>query len=82
MKRIVILIAFVLLFPNISNGWEGVDLDTGNDVEIERGNLVRRGNDIEIYDYGDNSYKDVEVTGIYRDNDSVIIDIYDYENGE
>lgn len=44
--------------------WSGYDYGTGAHVEIESGNLVRPGQDIEIYDYSDGSYKEVEVQNI------------------
>ena len=37
--------------------WNGYDYDKGNFIEIEKGNLVRRGRTIEIYDYDDGQVK-------------------------
>ena len=55
-----------------------VKLDRGNYIEIERGNLVRVGNDIEIYDYSTGTYKDVEVQSISNGE----IEVYDYDTDE
>ena len=58
--------------------WDGYDYDRGNYIEIERGNLVRVGNDIEIYDYSTGTYKDVEVQSISNGE----IEVYDYDTDE
>lgn len=31
--------------------WDGYDLETGANIEIERGNRVRSGSEIEFYDF-------------------------------
>ena len=61
---------------------DGYDYDSGSFVEIESGNLVRSGNDIEIYDYDDGQYHDVEVQDINRYGSTVEVEVYDYETGE
>lgn len=81
MKKLFTLI-FVLLAPTPSYSWDGYDHDSGNYIEIEEDNLVRSGNDIEIYDYEDNSYKDVEVQDIQEYGNSVELEVYDYDTGE
>ena len=62
--------------------WEGFDYEKGDYIEIEKGNLVRTGKDIEIYDYSTGEYKDVEVQSITRPGGSVEIEVYDYDSGE
>lgn len=44
---------------NIS--WHGRDIETGVSIEIGVGNLVRTGQEIEIYDYATNQYHDIEI---------------------
>ncbi|MFD9901255.1 DUF5334 family protein [Mesorhizobium sp. NPDC059025] len=51
-----------------------MDANTGNSVEIEKGNLVRTGQDIEIYDYGAGEYRDVTVEDINRYGSTVEIE--------
>ena len=51
-------------------------------VEIESGNLVRPGKEIEIYDYGDGEYHNVEVQTVNRFGNTVEVEVYDYETGE
>ena len=62
--------------------WDGYDYETGQYVEVEDGNLVRPGEEIEIYDYETGSYHDVEVQDINRTGRSVELEVYDYETGE
>ncbi len=62
MKYFTIFVAF--LIPTVANAWDGYDYESGSNVEIDKGNLVRPGQDIEIYDYGSGEYKDVEVQSI------------------
>jgi hypothetical protein len=62
--------------------WGGYDLKTGECVEIGKGNLVRRGRDIEIYDCKDGKYKIVNVKSISKVGDSVEIEVYDYEKNK
>lgn len=37
-------------------GWDGYDYNEGEYIEIEKGNLVRKYKDIEVYHYEDGSY--------------------------
>jgi len=61
--------------------WEGYDYENSSYVEIERGNLVRTGKDIELYDYSTGDYKSYEVESIQRSGSTVEIELYDYEKG-
>ena len=56
--------------------------NTGDSVEIEKGNLVRRGQDIEVYDWGSGRYRDVEVQSIRESGGSVEVEVYDYDSGQ
>ena len=62
--------------------WTGEDAETNVEIEIEKGNLVRTGRDIEIYDEGDSSYHDVTIESIQRYGNSVEIEVYDNDTGE
>lgn len=62
--------------------WDGVDSNTGDSVEIGKGNLVRPGQNIEIYDWGSAEYRDVEVQSIQDSGGSVEVEVYDNESGE
>jgi len=75
----VLLIALVSL---AAEAWDGYDYETGSYVEIEKGNLVRPGRDIEIYDYGTGEYRDVEVQSITGSGSGAEVEVYDYNTGE
>lgn len=81
MKRIVFCLA-CLLYTQTAFAWNGQSTDTGDSVEIESGNLVRQGSDIEVYDYGSGTYRDVTVERITDSGSSVDVEVYDSESGE
>lgn len=79
MKLIIFLLsAFV---ATSAMAWSGYDYERGAYVDIEKGNLVRSGHDIEIYDYQE-GYRDVEVESIRRAGSKVEVEIRDHETGE
>ncbi len=80
MKKLII--SLILLHPLISFAWDGYDYNSGSYIEIDKGNLVRPGKDIEIYDYSSGQYKDVEVQSIYGSGSSTEVEVYDYSTGE
>ena len=75
-------LAILLSYPLLTFAWEGYDYETGNYVEIESGNTVRSGNEIEVYDYETGDYEYYEVESIRRSGSSVELEVYDYETGE
>ena len=80
-KMFLPLVAF-LLVSGSSMVWNGYDYDKGSYVEIEKGNLVRVGEEIEFYDYGVGEYKYGTVESIEGRGASVEVEIYDYDSGE
>jgi len=60
--------------------WDGTD-ENGNSVEIDSGNLVRTGSDIEYYNYADGSYHEATVDSIYRAGSEVVIEVTDDDTG-
>ncbi|MGB0218785.1 MAG: DUF5334 family protein [Sinimarinibacterium flocculans] len=77
-----ILILLLLAAPTGVLSWDGTDLESGSSVEIESGNTVRTGNDIEFYDYGAGEYREGSVESINRYGSGVEVEVYDYESGE
>lgn len=76
-------VAVVLfLSPSLALAWDGVDSESGDAVEIGQGNLVRSGQDIEIYDHGAGEYRDVTVEDINRYGSTVEVEVYDSTSGE
>lgn len=61
--------------------WGGYDYEKGVFVEIEKGNLVRPGRDIEVYDFN-KGYIDVEVESIRRTGSTVEVEVRDNQTGE
>ena len=51
MKICILLLCPELFFPSLAAAWDGYDYESGSYVEIEKGNLVRDGEEIEYYDY-------------------------------
>ncbi|KGT74627.1 hypothetical protein MA20_38255 [Bradyrhizobium japonicum] len=61
--------------------WDGTNTTTGTSVEIERGQLVRSGRTIEVYD-SDQGYKEYDVDSIRRYGRTVEIEATDTATGE
>lgn len=61
--------------------WEGTD-QSGNSVVIEGGNLVRSGEDIEVFNYGAGRYENYTVEGIHRAGGLVELEVYNHDTGE
>lgn len=80
MKNFTLLIA--LLLPFSANAWEGYDRESGTYIEIEKGNLVRAGRDIDFYDNDSGEYRSGEVQSIRRYGSTVEVEIEDSETGE
>lgn len=57
-----------------AHAWDGTDSATGNNVEIERGQTVRRGRDVEYFDYGSGTYKTLDVDSVQRRGGSVEVE--------
>ena len=76
------LLSFPFFFLSfITFGWDGYDWDSGSFVEIEKGNLVRSGETIEVYDYGSGQYSDYEVQSINSYGSGTEIEVYDWDSG-
>jgi len=71
-----------LMLPGLAHAWDGYDYESGTYVEIEKGNLVRPGREIEVYDYGKGEYRNVEVQSITGTGSGAEVEVYDYETGE
>ena len=73
----IVLLAVVFMACNVY-AWSGYDYDKGEYIDIESGNLVRSGQEIEVYhwDSGDYTYEDVESVS------SGTVETYDWNTGE
>lgn len=81
MTRYILVIAVALTAPQ-TMAWDGYDYDSGSYVEIEKGNLVRPGQEIEFYDYDSGEYRYGDVESIDSYGSSVEVEVYDQEAGE
>jgi hypothetical protein len=52
--------------------WDGFDCDSEDYIEVEDPKSVVPGRDIEIFDYSDESYHDVNVISVVRDGTVII----------
>jgi hypothetical protein len=83
MKKILIKIIFGLtLLPLTLSALEGYDYETGTHVEIEDGNLVREGQEIEYYDYDTGDYRHGDVESVQKSGSGAEVEVYDQESGE
>ena len=53
----IILSSVLLLTSSNTIAWDGYDYNTGSYIEIGSGNLVRSGNELEVYDYETGEYR-------------------------
>ncbi len=82
MKLIKLLYVALLSISTGSFAWDGYDYESGNYVEIEKGNLVREGEEIEYYDYESGEYRYGEVQDIQSSGSGAEVEVYDYDSGE
>lgn len=75
----------LLLLASPALAWDGFDWESGGYVEIEDGNLVREGEDIEFYDYNEGEYRTgtvEDIDGRGYGSDGADVEVYDHESGE
>jgi hypothetical protein len=80
MKFLTLLL--MLLFSCVSLAWDGYDYANGTYVEIEKGNNVKTGKDIEIFDYATGQYRDVQVESVRGSGSNTEVEVFDYSTGE
>ncbi len=77
-----ILPAMLFLLVPYALAWEGTEIETNTPIAIESGNLVRTGEDIEVYNEETGEYKYVEVESVTESFGTVNVETYDYQTGE
>ncbi len=80
LKQVVVI--FLSLISFSVTAWDGYDYTEGSFVEIDKGNYVRPGESIEVYDYGTGEYKDMEVQSMDSSGYGTEVEVYDYSTGE
>tara|TARA_R110001599_G_scaffold159052_2_gene346193 strand:- start:7712 stop:7984 length:273 start_codon:yes stop_codon:yes gene_type:complete len=82
MNKFLFIAVAALSLTKPAIAWDGTDSDSGVSIEIERGNLVRSGREIEFYDYDAGEYRTGQVQSIRRYGASVELEIEDEETGD
>ncbi len=82
MKTILFALLFVTYAPFTCLAWGGYDYSNSTFVEIEHGNRVKSGSDIEFFDYDDSAYHDATVDSVTRYGDTVDIEVEDSNTGQ
>jgi hypothetical protein len=80
-QKTLIAVLVVLGGCDLAVAWDGTNTTTGSSVEIERGQLVRSGRTIEVYDSSE-GYKEYDVDSIRRSGGTVEIEATDSATGE
>ena len=83
MKKLVLIISLLMiLYPTYVYSWDGYDYDTENYIEFDQDGPVVQGKDFDIYDYSDESHHTVYVISIDKIGNELVIEGYDYDEGE
>lgn len=74
----------VILLPVTAQAADGFDYQSGTYIEIEEGNLVEEGEEIEYFDYESREYRygDVESVQPSDSGSGSEVEVYDPESGE
>ncbi|MFT0547837.1 DUF5334 family protein [Allopusillimonas ginsengisoli] len=80
--KVVVISVILSLAPACALAWNGYDYESGSFVEIEKGNLVRTGRDIEYYDYKNGEYRSATVDSMRSGPGSVEVEVYDHQTGD
>lgn len=75
MKKFLIIFCF-LFSPAFA--WDGYNLETGEFINIDKDQLIRPGEEIEMFNYSTGEYEYREVDYV----DDYAIETFDYETGE
>lgn len=76
--RKYLCLLFVIVNHCLCDGWDGYDWQVGEYIEIDKGNLVRKGLDIEVYHSSNGEYHEEEVVSVNTNE----LETYDYTTGE
>lgn len=82
MKLIKTATCLLFAISSLATAWDGVDAQTGNSVEIGKGNLVRYGQEIEFYDHESGETRNATVENIRTYGSGAEVEVYDHESGE
>ncbi len=77
-----LILTLLFLISSIAIAWDGYDYANGTYVEIQKGNNVKAGKDIEIFDYSTGQYRDVQVESVRGIGSNTEVEVFDYSTGE
>ena len=77
--KILTILLIILFFNNPVFAWDGYDYENDTAIEIGKGNLVREGNIIKIYDWKADQYHEVQVKLMEDSFNSVRLEVYDLD---
>lgn len=80
-ERMLVAAIALMAACNSAGAWDGTNSSTGASVEIERGQLVRSGETIDVYDSRE-GYKSYDVDNVTRYGSTVEIEATDTTTGE
>lgn len=78
---LLVIYIFFLFSSSPSFSWGGYDWNKGSFIEIEKSTLVRDGETIQLYEYGE-GYKELDIDSIKKIGSHVVIAGTDNETGE
>jgi len=70
----VVFVILALLAPRQGLAWDGTNSGNGNAVQIERGQTVRQGREVEFYDYGAGTYRTFDVDSVRQSGGGVEVE--------
>ena len=74
----LLLFTIILFFSPIVFALDGYNLETGEFINIDKNQLIRPGEEIEMFNYSTGEYEYREVDYV----DDYAIETFDYETGE
>ncbi len=77
-----LIFTFLIFLSSIVFAWEGYDPLNNAAVAIEKGNLVREGEAIEILDYSTGQYHSVDVESVRQIGGTTEVEVFDYNIGD
>jgi len=76
------IFTFLILLTSQVFAWEGYDPLNNTPLAIDKGNLVREGEAIELLDYSTGQYHSVDVESVRQIGGSTEVEVFDYNTGE
>ena len=88
---VYITVHFIIAFPKIAHGWDGIDLSTDTDISIETGTrstipdtvIVEPMQEIDVHDWEANESRSVTIINIDPPTEGPVqMEVQDYDTGD